>query len=72
MITAPRPFAGVTINTNFGPHLSHHFADRAEPLMDQEFPEGGRALISDLDALAIAELSSFKTPNLNVPLKPPF
>ena len=72
VITAPRPFAGLTINTNFGPHLNHHFADRAEPLMDQEFPEGGRALISDLDALAIAELSSFTTPNLNVPLKPPF
>jgi hypothetical protein len=33
---------------------------------------GHRQLISALDALVIAEISSFSSPNLNVPVEPPF
>jgi hypothetical protein len=72
VFTAPSPFAGLQIFIGFGPHLEYHFLDGGNPLMVSDPHEGERQLISSLDALAIAELSSFKTPNLNVLLTPPF
>jgi hypothetical protein len=71
-VTAPRPFAGYTIFLEFGPHLGNRWGDAGSPLMVADPPVGERQLISALDALLIAELSSFNSPNLNVPLAPPF
>ncbi|HEX4772978.1 MAG TPA: hypothetical protein VH351_19240 [Bryobacteraceae bacterium] len=71
-VTAPRPFAGLTIYLEFGPHLSNRWGDAGDPLMVAHATPGVRQLISSLDALLIAELSSFRSPNLDVPLAPPF
>lgn len=71
-VTPPRPFAGFTIYLAFGPHLSNRWGDGGSPLMVADPLDGERQLISSLDALLIAELSSFPCPNLNVPVAPPF
>jgi hypothetical protein len=71
-VTPPRPFAGYTIYLEFGPHLGNRWGDGGSPLMVPDPPIGERQLISSLDALLIAELSSFPSPNLNVPVGPPF
>jgi hypothetical protein len=63
-ITAPRPFAGLTEFVNRGPHLSS-----PQALMNEfESPAPGqRRLISGIDALVIAQLSSFGKPDLTTP-----
>jgi hypothetical protein len=71
-VTPPRPFAGFPIIVEFGPHLAANFGDGGNPLMIPDPPVGARQLISGLDALLIAELSSFSTPNLNGLLPPPY
>lgn len=68
-VTAPRPFKGLGIHINANVHLDggrYGFAP-AGPLMVPMPAAGTRQLISDLDALMIAELSSFKKPNLGAP-----
>jgi hypothetical protein len=65
-ITAPRPFAGFEVTEKFqGPHIEFPGTPDAGPLMVDNPREGERQLISETDALLIAELSSFKKPNLN-------
>lgn len=65
-ITAPRPFAGFEVTVKFqGPHIEFPGTPDAGPLMVDNPREGERQLISETDALLIAELSSFKKPNLN-------
>jgi hypothetical protein len=76
-ITAPRPFAGLTIFVIDGPHLTNRWDDvgdlpQGDPLMVGDPTPGHRQLISSVDALVIAEISSFSSPNLNVPVEPPF
>ena len=76
-ITAPRPFAGLTIFVIDGPHLTNRWDDvgdplQGDPLMVGDPTPGVRQLISSIDALVIAEISSFSSPNLNVPVSPPF
>ena len=73
-ITAPRPYAGLAILLH---HLSDHFnegpfAEGTQPLMVPDPLPGERQLISGLDALAIAELSSFDKPILSGLLPPPW
>jgi hypothetical protein len=69
-VTPPRPFAGFPITVERD-HLAP-FGDGGDPLMISEPPVGERQLISGLDALLIAELSSFSTPNLDGLLPPPY
>ena len=69
-ITAPRPFAGYIIYLEFGPHVGDRWGDGGLPLMVPDPPVGERQLISGLDALLIAQLSSFNSPNLGP--APPF
>jgi hypothetical protein len=65
-VTAPRPFAGFEVIVSFqGPHIVFPGGLDAGPLMGENPHEGERQLISETDALLIAELSSFKKPNLN-------
>jgi hypothetical protein len=76
-VTAPRPYAGFEIEIDpIGPHLGVIYVpgeiDAAGPLMVADPVAGKRQLISGLDALLIAQLSSFNKPNLNVTLSPPW
>ena len=64
-ITAPRPFAGLTAYVNRGPHLTSPHALMNE--FDAPAP-GERRLISGLDALVIAQISSFDKPDLATPV----
>ena len=70
-ITAPRPFAGLLvplyINSN---HILSDFAPGV--LMVKDPVAGERPFISALDALVIAEMSSFDKPKLTFVLPPPF
>lgn len=68
-VTAPRPFAGLDITVDFGPHLGTLFRD-TNPLMDPDVLMGERRLISGIDALVVAELTSFSKPNLDGVLPP--
>jgi len=63
-ITAPRPFAGLTLILSFGPHIGG-FGET--PLMVPDPTPGWRQLISAVDALAIAQSSSFARPDLSDP-----
>lgn len=72
-VTAPRPFPGLIIYITFGPHIGERWGDGGDPLMVSEPKPGVRQLISSLDALAIAEISSYPSPNLYAPIPgPPF
>ena len=63
-ITAPRPFADTELLLSNGPHIG----GSGMPLMMQ-FPEAGaRQLISGVDALVAAQLSSFDRPDLTEPV----
>ena len=54
-------------------HLDHFaFADHRAPLMVKDPVEGERQLISGLDALVLAEMSSFPKPNLTAMLPLPW
>jgi hypothetical protein len=65
-ITSPRPFAGLIIHiNNIGPHLREF--DENVPLMVLEPTPGWRQFISGADALVIAQISSFRMPNLDDP-----
>jgi hypothetical protein len=56
-----------------GPHFETIYApDDAGPLMVGNPVAGKRQLISGLDVLLIAQLSSFDKPNLNATLSPPW
>jgi hypothetical protein len=74
LVTAPRPFAGLGIPlASTSDHLDHFaFADHRAPLMVENPVPGERQLISGLDALVIAEMSSFPTPNLTATLPLPW
>jgi len=68
---APKPafaglhtFAGLTLILNFGPHIGG-FGET--PLMVPDPTPGWRQLISAVDALAIAQSSSFARPDLSDP-----
>jgi len=74
IITAPRPFAGLGINlARQSDHVDHDaFGDHRAPLMVENPVPGERQLISGVDALVIAEMSSFPTPNLTATLPLPW
>jgi len=63
-ITPPRPFAGLELIMNFGPHIDGF---GSTPLMVPDPTPGWRQLISAVDALAIAQASSFDRPDLGDP-----
>lgn len=63
-VTPPRPFAGYDLVLTFGPHLEF-VGSGGQPLMVVDPFVGIRQLISGLDVLVIAELSSFDNPNLD-------
>jgi len=66
LTTSPRPFVGLDIPIINGPHLGG-FGHSV--LMDEfETTAGERKLITAVDALLIAQLSSFARPNLNEPI----
>ena len=77
-ITAPRPYAGGGFGIQLsatGPHIQDGFYSPlgdSEPLMVQAPRPGERQLISVMDALVIAEISSFDKPNLVGLLPPPW
>jgi hypothetical protein len=60
------------ILVTFGPHIAASYDDGGNPLMVADPVPGERHLISDLDALLIAEISSFKRPNLGGSLPAPW
>jgi hypothetical protein len=61
MVTAPRPYAGLLIPINNGPHINY-----SSSLLVQFQTEAGlRRLISAADALLIAQLNSFDNPDLD-------
>lgn len=63
-VTAPRPHADLQIFVGFGPHILTGLSRfDPGPLMVTNPSLGERQLISALDALLIAEISSFKKPN---------
>jgi hypothetical protein len=70
-VTAPRPHEGLEIFVDFGPHLGI-FSPEVNPVMSSHVHPGTRKLISALDALAIAEISTVSKPILNGTLPPPF
>jgi hypothetical protein len=60
-VTAPRPYAGLLITIDNGPHITY-----TPSLMVQFQTEAGlRRLISAADALLIAQLNSFDNPDLD-------
>jgi hypothetical protein len=60
-VTAPRPYAGLQIPINNGPHIFY-----GPSLMEQfQSDAGTRKLISAADALLIAQLNSFDNPDLD-------
>jgi hypothetical protein len=63
-VTAPRPFAGLTVLIDNGPHIDG-FGNI--PLMVGDPTPGWRQLITAADALVIAQLSSFARPDLGDP-----
>ena len=73
-ITEPRPFAGLGIPLH--PQSNHiyevFFATGTQPLMVIDPQPGERQLISGLDALAVAQFSSFDKPILSLTLPPPW
>jgi hypothetical protein len=71
-ITAPRPHAGLEIFVTFGPHIAASFDDGGNPLMVSDPVPGERHLISGLDALLIAEISSFQAPDLTADVPAPW
>lgn len=71
-ITSPRPFVGLEILVTFGPHIAAAFDDGGNPLMVSDPVPGERQLISALDALLIAEISSFKAPALTITVPAPW
>ena len=71
-VTPPRPFAGYLIALDTSGHLFGYDVNDAGPLMVMNPHPGERQLISALDALLIAQLSSFDRPNLNLVLPPPW
>jgi hypothetical protein len=62
-VTAPRPFAGEDFRVENGPHIDS-FADVLMKIRPQA---GERNLISGIDALFAAQLSSFDRPDLSDP-----
>ena len=54
------------------PHIAASFEDGGNPLMVSDPVPGERQLISGLDALLLAEISSFRTPALTVPIPAPW
>ena len=72
IVTSPRPFAGLGIPLSFfNDHLDQFaFAFHRAPLMVQDPVEGERQLISGLDALVVAEMSSFPNPILTLTTLP--
>ena len=72
-ITEPRPFAGIDVQIGFGPHIDQgpFGFDDAGPLMILDPTEGERQLISGIDALVLAELSSIPKINLKAVSGPP-
>ena len=61
VVTAPRPYAGLLIPINNGPHINYN-----PSLMVQFQTDAGlRRLISAADALLIAQLNSFDNPDLD-------
>jgi hypothetical protein len=73
-VTAPRPFAGFDIQISRTVHFEEEFYGvlGSEPLMIPKPVAGVRQLISGIDALTLAELSSFDKPNLDGTLPPPW
>lgn len=73
-VTPPRPYAGFLIGIDTSGHLelAYYAQNDAGPLMVKDPHPGERQLISALDALLIAQLSSFDKPNLNPALPPPW
>lgn len=73
-VTPPRPYAGFLIGVDTSGHLElgYYALNDAGPLMVKDPHPGERQLISALDALLIAQLSSFDKPNLNPALPPPW
>jgi len=73
-VTAPRPFAGFVIQLSRTVHFEQEFYGvlGSEPLMIPKPVAGVRQLISGIDALTLAELSSFGKPNLDGTLPPPW
>ena len=64
-ITPPRPYAGLeVILSSFGPHIDGF---GSTPLMVPDPTPGWRQLISAVDGLVIAQISSFNRPDLNSP-----
>ena len=62
-ITAPRPFADTELMVDNGPHLEGF----SSPLMTHYPLESERQLISGVDVLLVAQLSSFDKPDLSDP-----
>jgi len=60
-VTPLRPYAGIDIFVNQGPHIS------GKSLMSPNAEPGERRLISAIDALLIAQLSLFNRPDLSEP-----
>jgi hypothetical protein len=68
--------SGLTIYVIDGPHLTNRWFEvgdplHGDPLMVSDPTPGQQQLISSVDSLVIAEISSFASPNLNVPVAPP-
>ena len=61
MVTAPRPYAGLRIPIDNGPHINYPTA----LLIQFQSQAGLRRLISAADALLIAQLNSFDNPDLD-------
>jgi len=70
-ITAPRPYAGLFVRLDFGPHIGSGGEEGPPPLMTPTPHAGWRQLISGLDVLVIAEISLFNRPNLSAYKLPP-
>jgi hypothetical protein len=62
-ITSPLPFAGLVVFISQGKHIEFGY----EVLMTEDPTPGRRDLISALDALVIAQLTSFEEPDLSNP-----
>jgi hypothetical protein len=73
-VTPPRPYAGLLIGLDVSGHLElgYYAVNDAGPLMVANPHPGERQLISGLDALLIAQLSSFDKPTLKTALPPPW
>jgi hypothetical protein len=74
IVTQPRPFAGLGIPLH--PQSDHLFDGvypvGTQPLMVPDPQPGERQLISGIDALAIAQFSSFDKPNLGLMFSSPW